>query len=100
MIWVTAGEYLHDYLIRVRFSDGTECVLDLEQTIFGDHRPIFSVLRDQALFRRFRVDMDTLVWENGLDLAPEYLYELATGAASRTKDESGPSGLPSVTADR
>jgi hypothetical protein len=69
----------------------TERLVDLEVIVFGDHRPIFSALPDQALFRCFRMDMDMLVWENGLDLAPEYLYELATGTAPRTEDESRPS---------
>jgi hypothetical protein len=29
------------------------------------------------LFSQVSVDMDTLVWPNGFDLAPEYLYELS-----------------------
>jgi hypothetical protein len=77
MIWVTDAEYVGDYLVRVRFSDGSERVVDLTETIFGDPRPIFAELRNPAAFRQFRVGMDTLMWDNGLDLAPEYLYGLS-----------------------
>jgi len=33
-------------------------------------------LRDPAVFAALRVDMDTVVWESGFDLAPEYLRSL------------------------
>ena len=37
----------------------------------------FEPLKDLGQFRRFRVDpeMQTLVWDNGADMAPEFLYE-------------------------
>jgi hypothetical protein len=38
---------------------------------------VFGPLKDPGQFRRFRVDpeLQTVVWENGADLAPEFLYE-------------------------
>lgn len=75
MIWVTNAEYCGDYRVRLRFSDGTEGQVDLRETIFQDTRPVFAPLRDKDYFRQFRVEHDTLVWDNGVDLAPEYLYE-------------------------
>ncbi len=77
MIWVTEAEYLGDYRLRVVFNDGSQGVVDLEETVCGDPRPIFEGVREIDAFRRFRVEMDTVVWENGLDLAPEYLHRLA-----------------------
>jgi hypothetical protein len=32
-------------------------------------------LRDSATFSAIRVDSDTVVWDNGFDLAPEFLRE-------------------------
>ena len=38
---------------------------------------VFGPLKDQQLFQKFRVDpeLETIVWENGADLAPEFFYE-------------------------
>jgi hypothetical protein len=66
--------YLHDYVIRVRFSDGAEGEVDLAAELEGE---VFSPLKQIKAFKSFRVDpeMQTIVWENGGDLAPEFLYE-------------------------
>lgn len=82
MKWITDATYLNAYKIKVKFNDGTEGTVDLESTIINDHREIFKALKEQDQFRRFKVDADTLVWENGLDLAPEYLYDLTIKKAS------------------
>lgn len=40
---------------------------------------VFTSLKDIDLFSKFSVDveLDTVVWSNGLDLAPEFLYYAA-----------------------
>ena len=35
----------------------------------------FAELRDINEFKKVRVAFDTIEWENGLDLDPEFLYE-------------------------
>lgn len=74
MIYVSDAEYLDNYRLKILFSDNAQGTVDLEKTIRMDHRAIFKELQDIDKFRRFRVDADTIVWENGLDLAPAYLY--------------------------
>ena len=71
---VKEAKYLHDYVIWLRFNDGAEGQIDLEGELEGE---MFGPLKDKRLFRRFRVDpeIETIVWENGADLAPEFLYE-------------------------
>lgn len=66
----------------VRFSDATEGEIDLKDFIASDARPVVAALRDQAAFAAIRVEMDTVVWSNGFDLAPEYLYARAKAHAS------------------
>ena len=83
MIWVTEATHVADFRLRLRFNDGIEGEVDLRETIFSDHREPIIQLKDPEKFRRFRVDMDTVVWENGADLAPEYLYELSVSSARR-----------------
>jgi len=73
-IWVTAATVLPEYRLRVRFSDGTEGEVALKDFVFGDSRSIVAALRDPTRFAAIRVEGDTVVWANGFDLAPEFLY--------------------------
>jgi len=82
MIWIIEAKYIKSYKIWLKFNDGSEGIVDLESTIKNDHREIFRALSAEDQFKRFKVDADTIVWENGLDLAPEYLYELTLKKAS------------------
>lgn len=85
MIWVSTAEYVEGHRLRVGFNDGSAGVVDLRQTILTDSRPVFRALQDIGAFRRFRLEHDTVVWENGLDLAPEFLHRLLeTQAAPQT----------------
>jgi len=71
---VREAKHLHDYVIWLRFNDGAEGEVDLKDELGGE---VFEPLKDLAHFVRFRVDpeMLTLVWDNGADLAPEFLYQ-------------------------
>ena len=74
MLEVISAEYLDNYRIHLRFNDGREGEVDLSAALWG---PVFEPLRDPTAFRRFRVSdvLHTIQWENGADLAPEYLLE-------------------------
>ena len=73
MNWVTAARALPSYRLWVRFDDGVEGEVDLRDLVMGDQRQIVAELRVQAAFFAIRVEHDTVVWDNGFDLAPEYL---------------------------
>nr|VFK26950.1 MAG: Protein of unknown function (DUF2442) [Candidatus Kentron sp. MB]VFK31204.1 MAG: Protein of unknown function (DUF2442) [Candidatus Kentron sp. MB]VFK75390.1 MAG: Protein of unknown function (DUF2442) [Candidatus Kentron sp. MB] len=77
MLAIHKAEYIADYKIHLFFNDGKEGIANLEKAIWNDKRPIFSALKDQSDFSIFKVEHGTLVWPNGLDLAPEYLFYLA-----------------------
>ena len=81
LIWVVAASALPNYRQSVRFSDGAEGELDLRDFIVEDSRPIVQSLGDPALFGALRVDLDTVVWPNGFDLAPEFLRARLKSAA-------------------
>jgi hypothetical protein len=74
MIWIKKAEYIEDYKIHVTFNNGESGIIDLKEVIYNDKRPVFRELVDIAKFRQFEVDFDTIVWKNGLDLAPEFLH--------------------------
>jgi hypothetical protein len=75
---LTRATYVGGYRIAVSFDDGTEGEIDLEQELWGE---MFEPLKDPEKFRAFRLDpeLSTIVWANGADLAPEFLYEVARG---------------------
>jgi uncharacterized protein DUF2442 len=70
---IMSATHVRDYVLRLRFADGTEGEVDLAGELDGD---VFAPLKDPAFFRRFRVDAElhTLVWPNGADFAPEFLF--------------------------
>ncbi len=71
---VVEARYVADHVVWLRFRDGTRGEIDLAPILEG---PVFEPLRDAAVFRQFRIhpEFHTLVWENGADLAPEYLHD-------------------------
>lgn len=79
MMRVTSVQPLHDFVLRLGFSDGTVRELDLEPILWG---PVFEpLLSDPELFRQVKVDgeLGTIVWPNEADLDPDVLYARATG---------------------
>jgi hypothetical protein len=73
---VTAVEVIADFRLRLTFDDGT--VGDVDFT--GREWPgVLAPLGDPVFFAQVRVDPDagTIAWPNGVDLAPEPLYEEA-----------------------
>jgi hypothetical protein len=77
ILHVTSAEYVSGHKIRLAFNDGTKGVADLAGKLSG---PVFEPLRALREFRRFRLDpiLNTVVWANGADLAPEFLRSLIT----------------------
>jgi len=74
ILHVKEAKYLHNYSIWLRFNDGAEGEVDLSGELDGE---VFGPLKDLEKFKSFKVDpvLQTIVWENGADLAPEFLYE-------------------------
>lgn len=66
--------YVRDYILWLRFADGTTGEVDIAPSFKG---PVFEPLRNVEFFKQVRVDpeLGTIVWPNGADVAPETLYE-------------------------
>ena len=71
---VIEARHVKDYRVWLRFQDGTEGEIDLENELWGE---VFEALKDVNFFQKFKVDpeLHTIVWPNGADLAPEFLYQ-------------------------
>jgi hypothetical protein len=74
---VTAVEVIGEYRLRLTFDDGTVGDVDFTGRVWNG--AMFEPLRDPSFFAQVFVDHDggTIAWPNGLDMAPETLYERA-----------------------
>ncbi|WP_428357780.1 DUF2442 domain-containing protein [Methyloprofundus sp.] len=70
---VTSAKYLEDYKVEVSFNNGRKGIADLSDALNGK---MFEPLKNKTEFSKLVIDkeLDTIVWSNGADLAPEYIF--------------------------
>ncbi|MCP4762154.1 MAG: DUF2442 domain-containing protein [archaeon] len=71
---IVEAKYIGEYTLFLRFSNGTEGEIDFEKELTGE---IFEPLKDITFFKEFAInhEIHTIVWPNGADFSPEFLYE-------------------------
>ena len=71
---IVEARYGAEHVVWLRFRDGTAGEIDLKPVLEG---PILEPLRDLETFKKFQIhpEFQTLVWENGADIAPEFLHD-------------------------
>jgi hypothetical protein len=81
---VTSVSVVRAYVLEVGFSDGTRRTVDIEPLLHGE---MFAALRDPALFSQAEVDpvLGTVVWPNGADISPEFLYSVEAHTATASQ---------------
>ena len=61
-----------NYRLLVEFDNSESRILDMEPYLdFGR----FKELKDTEVFKKVKVAFDTVEWDIGLDLDPEFVYE-------------------------
>ena len=75
MLGVTGVSIKENYTISIEFNDGEKGLIDLKNELEKDHRAIIQELLNFEIFKTLKIKFDTLCWDNGVDFAPEYLYE-------------------------
>ena len=75
MLHIKTAKYLSDYVLWLAFDDGSEWQVDLADVLDG---PVFLPFKDINFFSKVAVDpeLETVVWPNDADLAPEFLKSL------------------------
>ena len=61
-----------NYVLSVTFDNGEHGILDMKPLLDVG---VFQSLKNQSAFNRVRVAFDTIEWESGADLDPEFVYE-------------------------
>ena len=76
MVRVIEAKHVKDYVIWLRFQDGTEGEVNLKDELYGDVFEPLKTLKNREYFKSFIVhpEWHTIVWPNGADFAPEFLY--------------------------
>lgn len=79
-------KHMENYKLEVSFSDGRKGIADLDGSFRGG---IFKALENIEFFSKAALDkeLETVVWPNGADFAPEFLYFKAFGQDPALKDQ-------------
>lgn len=75
MLHVIAVEYVGEKKLNISFDDGNSGEIDLSGHLIG---PVFEPLQSNKAFAKVELDeeLETIVWPNGADFAPEFLRDL------------------------
>jgi hypothetical protein len=76
MVRVVSAELKKDYEIFVEFNNGEKGIIDFKKILEEDHRAVIRELLNKDLFKTVKVNLHTLCWDNEVDFAPDYLYDL------------------------
>jgi len=82
LLHIKSVEVCGPHSLRLVFSDGVEKQVDVSPLLKG---PVFEPLRETRYFSRVTIDpvAQTVTWPNGVDLAPEALWNLPPEAIAR-----------------
>jgi hypothetical protein len=75
-----------DYTLSIAFDNGEHGTLDMKPYLnFG----VFRRLKNRSAFKRVRVAFDTIEWDSGIDLDPEFIYEKCQQTIARQDSGAG-----------
>jgi hypothetical protein len=84
---VKSVRYLTGYQLKLTFADGKIKIVDLENQL---NRGILEDLKDLDLFRTVKIEYSSIAWDNGADIAPEWLYENGVDVSDASNQEKNP----------
>ena len=73
MLNIVKAKHINNYKIYLEFNDNKKGEVDLKEFIETTPFKPFKKLKELEKFKNFKLDY-TLIWDENLDLAPEYLY--------------------------
>jgi hypothetical protein len=75
---------LPGYRLQLHFLDETKGIVDLKEFVFASNAGVFSPLQDFSLFSQvFADEFGAVAWPQGLDLAPDALWDEVRQANGR-----------------
>ena len=76
MHYIIGVQYISGFKLHLQFEDGRWRVADLESHLDGE---VFEPLKNRIRFStaHLNTDIDTVVWDNGADMSPDFLYGIS-----------------------
>lgn len=65
---------LSDFRLHVRFFDDSEGTVDMSALVHSPNAGVFATLADPGRFAQAVIELGTVTWPSGLDLAPDAMY--------------------------
>jgi hypothetical protein len=66
---------LPGYRLAVRFFDGTSGLVEMKSLIESPDGGVFTGLRERSVFEAVKIEIGTVIWPNGADLAPDAMHD-------------------------
>ena len=75
MIKIIDADIKDDYTVYVEFNDGKKGYISFRKILETDHRQVIRDLLQKEIFDTLKIKLNTLCWDNGVDFAPDFLYQ-------------------------
>lgn len=72
---VLSVEPLDGFELRVTFRDGLTGIVKMNEQVHREDAGVFRALADPAIFADVSVVFGAVTWGNGVDLAPDAMYD-------------------------
>lgn len=69
-----------EHCLFVRFFDGTSGIVDMHSLVTSPNAGVFAILADPERFANVGIKLGAVAWQDGLDLAPDTMYETLRNA--------------------
>lgn len=64
------------FRLNVRFLDGLQGWVEMDELVHSQKAGVFSALADPAMFAKVFVEYGAVTWPGEVDLAPDAMYEV------------------------
>jgi hypothetical protein len=90
---ITSVMYESGFKLFLQFEDGAWRIADLKKHLDGE---MFEPLKNPKIFASAQLnpDIDTVVWDNGADMSPDFLYEISVPVERVPQMKAAETGVP------
>ena len=74
---ISKAEIIEGYRVILYYSNGEIKEIDFSKYL---SEPFYSKFNDYEYFKKFKILVDTLIWDDDVDISPEELYEFSVSA--------------------